>query len=1693
VADGSVADGSVADAWRRFKARASATRTGRSAVALAVVALVAIFSFQSTGGPVPSPSPSPGSSQAAVHPSGGPAATESPGPTPTPEPWEDLELPPVVLIADLAADRASAAGVAVDSTFTLRSLDGTPAVELAKGVLVQPALDLRVRQGATPDVAVLAPREPLLDGVLYRFRVYAVDGSLGGSWAFRAQQPLHVVGTLPGDRTVDVPVDTGIEVTFDQDGTTDVPSHVRIDPPVAGRFESHGRTWAFVPDQPLLAATAYSVVVRRGVGIAGSSEILEDDVAFRFETEPARSSIREFAVDFASPVMALQPNDRIALAILEHEEDEEKEDEYEPVVPWPTSLPVDVYRLAGRDATVAAAVRLTGPDSWLRTSGRGLVATDDLRLVAEAEASIVHAEDDTRYVVLPIHLDPGAYLVVIPRERRTAQAILQVRTLSAYVLSSDTRSMAWVNDLATLEGVGGAIVATADGRKLGSTSADGLAVFTTPGRLMPRADTDWWNPSPTIVSVTSPDGRWIIAALGERVSWYGQWTNDVSTADQAYNRYWLLLRTDRGQYRQTDTIHAWGVARLRSDRTVPGDLELRLYPVDGRSDLPLARASVKATANGTFSGDLPIASLPAGSYIVGLFVGAEEAMATWVGVSQIRKPSYRLDITTDRQAYLDGEPMTITIRASFFDGSTLPNAQLRVSADGASSDEAHLSKVVTTDAAGYASVTLAARYLRREPEGYGYQEIRVAPVNPEEGEIRGSASVVVLPSRVWVSGQATVRRTTVTAGGRLTRVDFGALSAAIADGSWQWDSDPAGRPVSGGTVEATLVQHITTRRQIGTEYDFIEKKVVPVYRYQGSTKTLGTYSTTTNSDGTFSFSLGVPSASDDYSVVLRAADASGRRITTSLWVDTPRDIAGSARPSYLLKSSCGYTMSETVGLGEPAVLTLHDGDGQVARDGRFLFIVGAGGLVDASVSADSTFSRTLDADLLPGFTVRAIQVRDAGYVTAEARVIPDLGDLRISIGLRSDRTGYEPGDNASIVITTTGPDGRPVAADVVIQGVDEKLYAIGAANVSDPTAELFHQIGPGFLQDAATHPAMRFDTGGCGGAGGGVREAFGDVVTFQRIRTGADGRGSATFRLLDDLTSWRIAAYAVTSDLRVGHATIALPVSLPFFVEAVLAPDYLVGEQPILRLRAYGDGLRAGDDVAFTVSAPSLGLAETRVSGKAFKALRVELPLLTAGEHRITISGTGPTSALHDALIRVIHVIPSRIAGVQTRYDSLTSAYQPPGGEGLTRYLIVDAGRGSFISLLDELASATSARFDRAMAAELARQLLIDEFGVDPATLPASSFDASRYAGGLLALLPYGSGDLELSALAALVAPDRLDADELRESLYDIEHSSLATRERQIVALALRAGLGDDVVDQLRTYLASNLTIREQLWVALGLVAAADENAARAVERQLLDEHGQRFGPWVRLEVGASLEDTLEAAGLLLVLSSRLGEPFARDVARYLADHPSRQRSFALEEIAYARAMLERLPREAGRFAWTVAGERHEVELDPGEAYPLVLSVDQRAGLRLEPLAGELAVVATWTSTDTPLPAGDQVTISRAITPAGDAPDDRLVRVVITVSFTSQATSGCWQITDVAPSGLAPLTRPAHNAAGTGPYEIEGQRVSWCASPRSDERTFAYVARVVSPGTYTWEPAVIRSVNAPEIGAATTSLTYRIR
>jgi hypothetical protein len=494
---------------------------------------------------------------------------------------------------------------------------------------------------------------------------------------------------------------------------------------------------------------------------------------------------------------------------------------------------------------------------------------------------------------------------------------------------------------------------------------------------------------------------------------------------------------------------------------------------------------------------------------------------------------------------------------------------------------------------------------------------------------------------------------------------------------------------------------------------------------------------------------------------------------------------------------------------------------------------------------------------------------------------------------------------------------------------------------------------------------------------------------------------------------------------------------------------------------------------------------------------------MVAGDHaiRIEASATHAGRQLSDVLIRTVHVLDTRLGTLASSFDALGTDFHPQGGDGLTTYVVTDAGRGRLIAPLRDLAASTSARFDATAAAEVARALLIREFDVPAASLPTTGFDPARYQReDGTALLPYGSADLFLTARAALVAGSVVDVDVLRAAFNaQLNPEEPTTRERQITALAGLAGIGDDVLGRLAAFDAATLTVREQLCLALAFAASGDEATARTIEANVLEASGQRLGPWVRLGVGTSLDDSLEASGLLLLLAARLGDPIANAVARYLADQPSTQHVFPLEQLAYVQGMLERLPRAAGKFAWTVDGQRHEETLELGGASTLVLTPSQRAGFRLEPLAGQLAVATSWLASGGTLPADPAISVTRTVTPASDAPDDHLVRVTLNVTFGAQAPAGCYRLTDLLPSGLSPVVAGAAwpdsdtEVTAIRPYEIEGQRVSWCVGRFDQTHSYVYSARVVTPGTYRWEPAVVQSETAPTVGSSTPATTYTIR
>ena len=231
-----------------------------------------------------------------------------------------------------------------------------------------------------------------------------------------------------------------------------------------------------------------------------------------------------------------------------------------------------------------------------------------------------------------------------------------------------------------------------------------------------------------------------------------------------------------------------------------------------------------------------------------------------------------------------------------------------------------------------------------------------------------------------------------------------------------------------------------------------------------------------------------------------------------------------------------------------------------------------------------------------------------------------------------------------------------------------------------------------------------------------------------------------------------------------------------------------------------------------------------------------------------------------------------------------------------------------------------------------------------------------------------------------------------------------------------------------------------------------------------------------------------------------VGDPLADEAEAYVEANPMRDDLSALQQLAFIQRALDRTPRVASRFAYTVDGARTEVTLAPGATRTLTLTEPQARSLRLEPLSGEVGVTVSRQMPLEPsvVTVDPALVLTRTVSPAGPVPAGRPVTVDLTLRFGSQALTGCTDVVDEVPSGLAPLIElsswpelededGAVSDDVITPYAVAGQRVAFCAAPdpRHSVVTMRYHARVVSPGVYTWEPATAQSA----IASDQTSLT----
>ena len=177
------------------------------------------------------------------------------------------------------------------------------------------------------------------------------------------------------------------------------------------------------------------------------------------------------------------------------------------------------------------------------------------------------------------------------------------------------------------------------------------------------------------------------------------WGWAVRQGDAPLQDFWTLFYTDRGSYRQTNSVSAWGFVRERDTGRIPTDLSVRLHRRRQRrspADNPATIVNLQPTADavGAFAFELPLRDLPFGWYELQLWSGETRLAARGFSVEVIRKPAYRLSIEAERNFYIAGDRIRATVSASFYDGTPVPGVEIDTS----------VGRMATTNALGRARV-----------------------------------------------------------------------------------------------------------------------------------------------------------------------------------------------------------------------------------------------------------------------------------------------------------------------------------------------------------------------------------------------------------------------------------------------------------------------------------------------------------------------------------------------------------------------------------------------------------------------------------------------------------------------------------------------------------------------------------------------------------------------------------------------------------------------------------------------------------------------------------------------------------------------------------------------------------------------------------------------------------------------------
>ena len=856
----------------------------------------------------------------------------------------------------------------------------------------------------------------------------------------------------------------------------------------------------------------------------------------------------------------------------------------------------------------------------------------------------------------------GNYYVRTNGDRFSEMAFSVVNTEIITKLSTDTL-LAWVLDHDTGKPLAGVSVHV-DGPGVSPTDAktgkDGLVSFTVPSPSAPTGPAE-----ARIYVLTVNDGahRGITSTNWQQ----GSAPYDLGIPQEYYPRQYVgQLFTDRPIYRPGETVDYKGIIRSDDDAAYtvpPASVPLQLTITDSKGK-QVSQAPFTLNEFGSFAGTFQLpADAATGDYA--MVIGGTDPKQQFMPVAQVsflvaefKTPEFQVDLSTPNPAYVNGDTIDVSTKASFFFGGGVAAAPVTWSI---------LSAPYALQVKGYEQYSFS-------DYDYYQQAVVKQPVRATGTATTGADGIAHFPVPAALIGDegaqqfqisATITDTNAQAVANSTTVTVhpAALYAGIKPADYvatagkDSEIDVVSVDTSGNILPNTPVAVLVYNRKWVTT-----KTQTPDgarrYDSQPVDTLVATLKVTTDSKGEGHVTY-QPKDAGTVRVVAQVTDSKGRteKSAAYLWV-TGGEFASwqitNDDTIKLVADKASYAVGDTAQVLVPAPFV----------DATGLITVERGKIITHTVQQFPSNSETISIPIVnhdvPNVFVSVVLYRPPTAADPVPRYKVGYVELNVStasralhVSIQANTMQAKPGDTVHYDIKVTDAGGNGVKAEVSVAVIDKALLSLQDERGIDGLKAFWFERGLGVMTASSLAVSVNRSNDviaepPAGGKGGGgldnnrLRQDFQNTAYWNpQLQTDASGEASVDVKMPDNLTTWRMDVRAISGGTLVGEGQNELVSTQPLLIRPALPRFLRVGDSVTLRTLVTNATANASD-VTVKLNAEgvdvSANLSQMHTIG-AGKAVMFEWPATVSvdGTAKITFTAQG-TGGLSDAVVQSLPV-----------------------------------------------------------------------------------------------------------------------------------------------------------------------------------------------------------------------------------------------------------------------------------------------------------------------------------------------------------------------------------------------------------------------------------------------------------------------